>query len=262
MVFTLSNLYYNIQFNNAISRFKYPGKVIQTSKEKMSRTLQPYDTASEITIYRHRKEKRGMKKTKSILIIILIVLCGCAIGLFMLRNTDKEYQQETASINTTKKRVVIGYFTWRTYSLEEATETAATIVYGKVVDKSDMLLRKVPLSDGTFWDDYYTEVYVEVSEVIKGDVTGSTFTYREQGGETEDTIYVMDSVDPVVVGQEYVFFVNQYGAMLSPVTVLPVTDGVISITGGYLVPVNANVDKTVNEMDVADYISAIKEKLE
>ena len=196
-------------------------------------------------------------KRKIIIITIAATFAFLGVIYLLFLHTN-----EKANSNTTKKTVVIGYVTWRTYSLEEATETAATIVYGKVVDKSDMLLRKVPLSDGTFWDDYYTEVYVEVSEVIKGDVTGSTFTYIEQGGETEDTIYVLDGVDPVVIGEEYVFFVNQHGAMLSPVTVLPVTDGVVSITGGYLVPTNANVDESVNKMDVADYISAIKEQLE
>ncbi len=201
-------------------------------------------------------------KKKNIMIVSLAVLCVAAIGLLILYNAEKAVHTADEELQQELQTVVMGSATWRTYSLEEATETAATIVYGKVADKSDMLLHKVPLSNGKIWDDYYTEVYVEVSEVIKGDVTGSTFTYIEQGGETEDTIYVVDGVDPVVIGEEYVFFVNQAGAMLSPVTVLPVTDGVVSITGGYLVPTNANAREAAGEIGVADFISAIKEQLE
>ncbi len=176
------------------------------------------------------------------------------IGYLILHTTDNELEQE-------QETIITGHGIWGRFNFETAIENAVTIVYGTVTGKSDTLVHEASTSDGGIYNEYYKEVYVDVKQLIKGSVNGTTFTYLEQGGETDDVIYTLEGVNPVSIGEEYVFFVNQYGAMLSPITVLPVSEGIVS-TEGKIAPISENNRAATTEIRVEDYISAIKEQLE
>ena len=87
----------------------------------------------------------------------------------------------------------------------------------------------------------------------------ATFTYFEAGGETEDVIYIENHQEPVELGKEYIFFLNQYDIALSPQTLLPVEDGVV-LTKGKVAPEPKGSDE-VNEISVEEYIKAINSVL-
>ena len=137
------------------------------------------------------------------------------------------------------------------YTLEEAVDKAVTIAYGKAVEKSE--------TKGNTVYEYYKEVTIEVLEIIKGDKDTKTFTYFETGGETEDAIYKVNGKEAVELGKEYIFFLKQYGAHLSPEALLPVEDGVV-LTKGKVAPESKGSDE-VNEISVGEYIRAINSVL-
>ena len=134
---------------------------------------------------------------------------------------------------TAEKPVIKVNACWSGYTFERAVDEAVTIVYGRVKSKRDTLYdnRDVPLPEAFR---YYKEVAVEVLEAIKGVAEEeSTTIYLEMGGETEDVIYILEGIDPVAIGEEYIFFLNEHGVFLSPWTLLSVSDGVVQ-TGGLI----------------------------
>ncbi len=208
-----------------------------------------------------------MKKTKNIIAVcILLVGVGAALALYIMPKIfgEKEVFDEKQNV---EKPVVTDYACWKAYTFEEAIEASTTIVYGKVKSISGTLLHEVPTPDGQVYREYYKDVTVEVLEAIKGVVTKETTTsYLELGGETEDAIYVLEGVDPVAVGEEYIFFLNEHGAFMSPATLVPVTDGVVQIKG-MIHPETSSEQQTYaantqsEEYNLEQYISAIREEL-
>ena len=136
-------------------------------------------------------------------------------------------------------------------------------MYGKVKSKSDTLYDE---RDYPEVFRHYKEVTVEVLEAIKG-VTAeeTTITYIEHGGETEDAIYILEGVDPVAIGEEYIFFLNEEGLFLSPWTLMPVLDGDVQTWG--LIPSKvssehqADTKDTPHKENLEQYISAIRKEL-
>lgn len=51
-------------------------------------------------------------------------------------------------------------------------------------------------------------------DILKGNMDDTTVTYLEFGGETEEVIYIFDDIEPVEIHGEYIFFLNNYGAVL------------------------------------------------
>ena len=83
-----------------------------------------------------------------------------------------------------------------------------------------------------------TWFYLDISmpkNVVKGNTDEKNITYLEFGGETKDAIYIWKGVEPVDIGDEYIFFLNPYGAFLSPLTLLPVENGTV-LTKGKIAP--------------------------
>jgi hypothetical protein len=161
--------------------------------------------------------------------------------------------------DNTLKVTIYGEGDWPWYTLEEAVDKAVTIVYGKAVEKSETKKHKISAGDWYTDYEYYKEVTIEVLENLKGDMDARTFTYFEVGGETEDVIRIKKHQEPVELGKEYIFLLNQYDIALSPQTLLPVEDGVV-LTKGKVAPESKGSDE-VNEISVGEYIRGIKSVL-
>ena len=206
-----------------------------------------------------------MKYTRKILIATAILFIGVGAMLaYHIMPKLLEQKEVSNDLETAEKTVVKGYACWVGYTFERAVDEAATIVYGKVKSKSDTLYDE---RDYPEVFRHYKEVTVEVLEAIKG-VTAeeTTITYIEHGGETEDAIYILEGVDPVAIGEEYIFFLNDEGLFLSPWTLFSVSDGVVQ-TGG-LIPSEVSSEQQAyaedaqsEEYNLEQYISAIMEEL-
>lgn len=146
-----------------------------------------------------------------------------------------------------KETVTLGSFSWPSYTFETAAERATTIVYGEVVKKGRM--------QGGSPSEYQTDVTVDVIEWVKGDAKSGQIIFLEMGGETKTQIYRFEGVTPVQIGERYVFFLNEYGAFLSPRTLVSVTDGEISTHGALLPETEAFTTDTI---PVHDYLEAIR----
>ena len=145
---------------------------------------------------------------------------------------------------------------WVYYTFEEAVAEADTIVYGKVIEKSDTLIHETGASGGSTVKNLYKEVTIEVLDVIKGDERKDTVTYYEWGGETEDFSQVIDNFDPVNVDEEYIFYLHEPGVTIGgPAGILPVTNGAVSVKGKYA-PEGAD-DTASGAMDIDKYISDV-----
>ena len=208
-----------------------------------------------------------MKKTKLIIAVcIFFIGVGAVLALYIMPRIyeEKEVFDETQNV---EKPVVTDYACWQAYTFEEAIEASTTIAYGKVKNISGTLLHEVPTPDGQVYREYYKNVTVEVLEAIKGVAAQeTTTTYLELGGETEDAIYVLEGVDPVAIGEEYIFFLNKHGAFMSPATLVPVSDGVVQIRG-MIHPETSSEQQAYaagaqsEEYNLEQYITAIREEL-
>ena len=174
--------------------------------------------------------------------------------------TGEEHVSGTASDNEEPVSAHI-FVDWVYYTFEEAVVEADTIVYGKVVEKSDTLIHEASTSGESTVRNLYKEVTIEVLDVIKGNKRSDTVTYYEWGGETEDFSQVIDNFDPVKVDGEYIFYLHEPGVTIGgPSGILPVTNGVVSIKGKYA-PEGAD-DTASGAMDIDKYISDVKAMLE
>ena len=197
-----------------------------------------------------RKWSKRIKVTFSILFVGLIML-----GVSCLY---RNYRNEN---NNTEKIVVRGEGMWPSHTFESAVDEASTIVYGRVVDKSDTKVHEVANVNGRAYYEYYKEVSIEVIDILKGTMDHTIFTYLEMGGETEEVLYIFDDMEPVEVNCEYIFFLNKYGAFLSPMTVLPVSNGTV-LTQGKIVP-KSETDQSAESVDISVelYFEAIQTEL-
>ena len=197
-----------------------------------------------------RKWSKRIKVTFSILFVGLIML-----GVSCLY---RNYRNEN---NNTEKIVVRGEGMWPSHTFESAVDEASTIVYGRVVDKSDTKVHEVANVNGQAYYEYYREVSVEVIDILKGNRDDTTITYLEMGGETEEVIYIFEDMEPVEVNGEYIFFLNKYGAFLSPMTLLPVSNGTV-LTQGKIVPADETSQSTRSvNVSVKSYLEAIQSEL-
>ena len=189
-------------------------------------------------------------KIKKITICILLLSLVVGVGVLNFKknqNKDKEIVTATAL--------------WPSFSFESAVDQASTIVYGKVVEKSDTKTHQTTSSSGNIHTEYYKEVFIEVIDILKGDVNDTAVTYLEMGGETDDVIYVFEGVDPVEINDEYIFFLNKHGAFLSPMTLLPVINGTV-LTEGKIAPVYQTGQETrILNISIEAYVEAIKNEL-
>lgn len=154
---------------------------------------------------------------------------------------------------------------WIGYSFEKTIEKSSFIVRGTVTEKSETKIYDNCDSKGeVVGQTAYREVTIEVLESLKGAENKETITYLELGGETDDAIYVYEGITPLNIGDEYLFFLNEYGAFWSPETVMPISEEYISPVSR-LIPENfsnTNTYGTTTRISVDSYINAIKEELD
>ena len=83
--------------------------------------------------------------------------------------------------------------------------------------------------------------------------------YQEQGGETDTQIFITEGLEEVEPGKEYILFLNEIGAILSPAALLPVENGEVKTSSG-LVPDSAkdSDEKAPDTMTVEAYLEAVE----
>ena len=190
-----------------------------------------------------------MKKIK-ILIFTVIVGLLVLVGIISIKNNKN-----------VDKEIVTSSALWPSYTFDSAIEQATTIAYGKVVKKNKTKSHQTTTSSGNVHTEYYKEVSIKVIDVLKGDVKDKTVTYLEFGGETKDAVYIWEGVEPVDIGDEYIFFLNPYGAFLSPMTLLAVDDGTVLTKGKIAPDAQENQGEKISDISVETYLEAIKSKL-
>ncbi len=163
--------------------------------------------------------------------LLLVLICK----LFIIPSVSPE-QNSPASTNSSEtpasqKKTVTGYASWPLYTFESAINESATIVWGKVLGKGDTVINEQTDSLGQTFNEYFREVTIEIIDCAKGDIQAGEMIYLEPGGETEDTIYIMDGAPLVTPGQEYIFFLNEHDVFMSPTTLIPVINGNAQTSG-------------------------------
>ena len=109
---------------------------------------------------------------------------------------------------------------WPEYSLTEAIDEADMIVRGTVQSKSDTLVQEVKTSQGaTVMLEYYREVILIVSDVIKGEETARTY-YYEMGGVYQNVFYQYEGSPILAEGTEVLLFLNENHVPLSITTII------------------------------------------
>lgn len=151
--------------------------------------------------------------------VFIVVICCCLIEIGCSDEVIKG------------KQVQMIHSSWKAYTLESAIESANTVVYGTVTAKSDTKTHEVAaLPDEKVLYEYYQSVDIEVIDSIKGDPTLDVIEYKEMGGEGEDEIQVFVEEPELTIGDTVLVFLNEHGAILSPITVMWVDEnGIIDV---------------------------------
>ncbi len=219
-----------------------------------------------------------MKKGK-LTNVITITIIGVLVLMLCITISKKFEGKETEEKD---KEIIQVSALWPYYSFESAVEEAGTIVYGRVISKSD-----TRVFEAKYHNEYYREVTVEILEKLKGENDEDTVTFIEAGGETENVIYEVSDVAPVEIGAEYIFFLSstrtyvspetrlpllEVRTYLSPKTFLPVKEGTVH-TSGKIIPATVDAQQTLSvnqnsdqsseeEFTLEQYLMAIREELE
>lgn len=191
--------------------------------------------------------KNWSKKSK-------VTFCILFIGLVMLGGVCIFHKN-----GNVEKKVIKGEGIWPAHSFASAIDEATTIVYGKVIDKSETKVHQMAYVNGRSYNEYYKEVSVEVIDILKGNIDDTIVTYLEFGGETDELIYIIEDIEPVEMNGEYIFFLNNYGAALSPMTLLPVDNDTV-LTQGKIMPTFETSSRT-SEVSIDSYLRAIESVL-
>ena len=130
-----------------------------------------------------------------------------------------------------EKKLVESHVDFVYLNFEQAINRSDKIFRGKVQSRSTVT-KGLPIynGDGSIYGfDHYREVTVEVTDVIKGNRSQKTILYKEPGGETEDYIYKWYAIEPLTIGQEYIFFLCENNTFLNPAAVMPISDGQVRV---------------------------------
>lgn len=191
----------------------------------------------------------------------IIIICILTLSLFAVVYISVIRNDNGAKTNSEEAIVHHIQADWPFYTFDSAIEQATTIAYGKVVKKSKTKIYQTTTSSGYVDKEYYKQVSIEVIDILKGNTDEKNITYLEFGGETNDAIYIWEGVEPVDIGDEYIFFLNPYGAFLSPLTMLPVENGTVLTKGKVAPEAQENQGEKTSDISVETYLEAIKSKL-
>ncbi|MBU9721670.1 MULTISPECIES: hypothetical protein [Bacillaceae] len=98
--------------------------------------------------------------------------------------------------------------------VEQLYTNADIVVEGKVQSsEAKEVVTSTELNDS----EITTVSQFEVSTVYKGEVSvGEMLEVKQSGGETEDTIFVVEGEQYLASGKSYVLFLNSYGYLIHP----------------------------------------------
>lgn len=191
-----------------------------------------------------------MKKSKQVLLIctalVFLVACvaaGTAVGVLIGRGVQEKtfYTVETD---------------WSEQTLDLASRRAMTIFLGKVVSKGGSQCYLHLAFGQEPYHICYHGVQVEVIEVFKGEPE-DTVLYRELGGETPAAVYDFVGLPVVSPGETYLFFLDSQGFFLSPDTLIPVEDGMITPAHDML-PDHLLPSEEAISLPLEEYLNALR----
>ena len=84
---------------------------------------------------------------------IRTIFCMTFVGVIILASMCI-YQKNSNAKNNTEKKVITGEGMWPAYSFASAVDEAATILYGKVLDKSDTKVHQMAYVNGRSYNEY------------------------------------------------------------------------------------------------------------
>lgn len=201
------------------------------------------------------------KKAKTILFTCCALLLLSA-GVF----ATVHFIQANQEIPTEEKIVSHISPIWIGYDIDSASEAATTIVYGTLGPKGEVKRNEVTLSSGTVKvAERYREAEIQVIQMIKGDMDAGTVPYWEYSNEeTEDKIYVYNDMVFLEEGKDYLFFLNENGAYLSPATVMEVDENGVVIPA-WSMKIESEMQARSNEslpVSLDEYIAEVQQHLE
>ena len=201
------------------------------------------------------------KKAKIILFICCVFLLLSA-GVF----TTIHFVQTSQEISTERKLIHPISPIWIGYDIDSASEAATTIVYGTLGPKGEVKRNEMTLSNGELYVlERYREAEIQVIQMIKGDMDAETVPYWELSSEeTEDTIYVYDGAISLEEGKEYLFFLNENGAYLSPATVMEVDENGVVIPP-WSMKIESELQARSDEslpVSLEDYLAEVQKNLD
>ena len=144
------------------------------------------------------------------------------------------------------------------YTFEEACDLADSIIIGTVssVPEARVEMSVLPNGEERFLGDVHTDVVISVESTLKGEHKSSVI-FVEEGGETEDHIYIVDNRELLKEGDRVMIFLHVSGVMLSPTYMRMIdVDGnisTISFPEGY--------EHTSNTISIDDYAALISDYL-
>ena len=200
------------------------------------------------------------KKAKTILFI-----CGALLLLSAGVFATVHFVQANQKIPTEEKHIHTIYPIWVSYNIDSAAEEATTIVYGTLGSKSEIKWNEKALSKSGKPLERYREADIQVIQMIKGDMDAETVRYWELSSEeTEDTIYVYDGAISLEEGKDYLFFLNENGAYLSPATVMEVDENGVVIPP-WSMKIESEMQARSDEslpVSLDEYIAEVQQNLE
>ena len=152
---------------------------------------------------------------------------------------------------------------WPEYSLTDAIEESDMIVRGTVKSKSDTLVHEMKTSQGkTVMLEYYREVILIVSDVIKGEETAQTY-YYEMGGVYQNVFYQYEGSSILAEGTEVLLFLNENHVPLSITTIIANEDSSAWVAKNML-PETYPIKKTEQnnlriQLDFDEYCKLVKD---
>ena len=196
------------------------------------------------------------------------ILFTCCAFLLLSVGVVTAVHSTQANREIPKEEKIVSHISpiWIGYDINSASEAATTIVYGTLGPKGEVKRNEVALSSGTVKvAERYREAEIQVIQMIKGDMDAETVPYWEYSNEeTEDKIYVYSDMVFLEEGKEYLFFLNENGAYLSPATVMEVDENGVVIPP-WSMKIESELQARSDEslpVSLEDYLAEVQKNLE
>lgn len=186
--------------------------------------------------------------------LALLVCCtvtGAATGFLLFRQLQEpEAEQKLSSV---------AHVEWLYPTLETAADRASYIVYGTMGEQSHPY-HYIHLREISSYDEYYWEREITVLRLLKGD-PDTTPIYRERHGSTREMDFSILNATPAETGKAYVIFLNHVGLSITPISLIPVEDGMVSPSPDMLPPHLRQSEERLT-LPVEEYLDLIQAYLE